>query len=294
MSYPLPIVRNIEKEPISKVRFRVLMLIPILVGFALRLYGLSDQVILDDEWHGLEFVTGRSFGFLLTHFGIGATCIPLNLYRFALFHSLGWSEVLLKLPAIIPGLFSLLIFPFMVKRIFGSRIALLFTWLLAIAPFLIFYSRVLRPYSMVAFLTFTAIGTAYIWMKNRGEEIPDLLWLSSGPGSLFPSFRCNCGVRSLGLWRAAENLPFIFWTIWRRRTDSTFGVGCLIERRFGRPHSFPAYRARIPQLRTANPSARGPHNGTVVMGVCLYAQWHGEPASCCDFHRVGRARDLWS
>ena len=163
------IVRNFEADPVSEVRFRFLLLAPLLVGFALRLHGLSDQVILDDEWHGLEFVTGRSFGFLLTHFGIGATCIPLNLYRFALFHSIGWSEVLLKLPAIIPGLFSLLIFPFMVKRIFGSRIALLFTWLLAIAPFLIFYSRVLRPYSMVAFLTFAAIWTAYIWMKT-GER----------------------------------------------------------------------------------------------------------------------------
>ena len=48
----------------------------VLVGLWLRCYLLADQVFIDDEWHGLYYVIGKSPFWLLTHFSTpGATCI---------------------------------------------------------------------------------------------------------------------------------------------------------------------------------------------------------------------------
>ena len=67
------------------VAFALALAFAFLTGFWLRCYLLTDQVFIDDEWHGLYYVIGKSPGWLLTHFSVpGATCIPLNLYAWAL------------------------------------------------------------------------------------------------------------------------------------------------------------------------------------------------------------------
>jgi len=141
--------------------------IAIAIGVFLRLYLIFDQVLLDDEWHSLHYVIGKNFGYLLTHFSIpGATCIPLNVYNLALLKSTGWNEFMLRLPSIVAGIVALVIFPVLVRPLLERRSALIFLMFLAISPFLVFYSRVARPYSMVVAFGFASLMFGYYWLTT--------------------------------------------------------------------------------------------------------------------------------
>jgi Dolichyl-phosphate-mannose-protein mannosyltransferase len=140
-----------------------------LVGLWLRLYLLTDQVLIDDEWHGFYYAIGKSPAWLLTRFSIpGATCIPLNFYTWLLGATIGWSEFMLRLPSLICGLLCVLICPLLARKLIGTRRSVLLAFLLAICPTLIFYSRISRPYSAVAFLAFSVLLFAARRMQNGG------------------------------------------------------------------------------------------------------------------------------
>src|ERR1039457_334624 len=149
--------------------FALALAMAFLAGFLLRLYLLADQAFIDDEWHGLYYVIGKSPAWLLTHFSIpGATCIPLNLYTWALGATIGWSEFMLRLPSLVCGLLCVVVCPLLARKLIGARRAALLALLLAVSPLLIFYSRICRPYSAVALLAFTAILLAARWMQSGG------------------------------------------------------------------------------------------------------------------------------
>src|SRR5580658_1304084 len=149
--------------------FAVSLLLAGLAGLFLRLYLLKDQVFADDEWHGLYYVIGKTPSWLFTHFSIpGATCIPLNLYTWALGVTAGWSEILLRLPLLICGMLCVLVCPWLARDLIGPRRAAWFALLLAISPILIFYSRICRPYSAVAFLGFALVLFAARWARFGG------------------------------------------------------------------------------------------------------------------------------
>ena len=139
---------------------------PVLLGIVLRLFGLSGQVLVDDEWHSLNFVLGKSFGAVLTTHGAGANCIPQNVLNWLLLHTVGWSETTLYFPSILFGVLGLLVFPALVARLAGRTAAILFTWLLAVSPCVVFYSRIVRPYSAVLFFGFHALLCLALWARE--------------------------------------------------------------------------------------------------------------------------------
>ncbi|MGO8930197.1 MAG: hypothetical protein ACLQU3_25285 [Limisphaerales bacterium] len=136
------------------------------VGIALRLWALPDQILLDDEWHSLNFVIDKSFSQVFAGQGLGANCIPQNLYNWLLLHSVGWSETLLRLPSVLCGIAALVLFPLLCLRISGPAASLTFAWLLAVSPCVIFYSRLCRPYSMVLFFGFLSILSLVAWLRR--------------------------------------------------------------------------------------------------------------------------------
>lgn len=156
--------------------FALVLAIAFVTGLWLRLYLIWDQVLIDDEWHGLFYVIGKTPGWILTHFSIpGATCIPLNLYAWALKASVGWSETALRLPSLICGLLCVVAGPLLARPLIGRRRAALLALLLAVSPLLIFYSRICRPYSAVALLAFAAILLAARWLRcGGGPRLPIL------------------------------------------------------------------------------------------------------------------------
>jgi len=152
----------------SDLVFRVTLGFAAALGLFLRLFLIFDQVLLDDEWHALYYVVGKSPGFLLTHFAIpGATCIPLNLYTWLLGATVGYSEILLRLPSLICGLACVIVFPLLVRKFIGARASIIFSFLLACSPLLIFYSRNCRPYSAVALFGLLTIIAAVHWLETR-------------------------------------------------------------------------------------------------------------------------------
>lgn len=160
--------------------FIIALAVALLAGLFLRVYLLADQILIDDEWHGFYYVLGKSPAWLLTHFSIpGATCIPLNFYTWLLGVCGGWSETLLRLPSLICGVLCVIICPLLASKIIGSQRAAWLALLLAVSPILIFYSRICRPYSAVAFFGFVAILLAARWMQTGGFR-PALFFAMTG------------------------------------------------------------------------------------------------------------------
>ena len=160
--------------------FVLAIIVAAFAGFFLRWYLLKDQILLDDEWHGLFYVIGKSPFWLLAHFAVpGATCIPLNVYTWALGATTGWSELLLRLPCLICGMLCVVVCPWLARDIVGNRRAAWLALLLVVSPQLIFYSRNCRPYSIVAFLSFTAILLAARWARYGGWRL-NALFIATG------------------------------------------------------------------------------------------------------------------
>ena len=137
-----------------------------LLGAGLRLYGLPGQILLDDEWHSLNFVLDKSPFALLTTHGLGANSIPLNLVNWVLLRTVGWSEFTLHLLPILCGLAGLAVFPRLVARLAGRTAATIFMALFAISPCVIYYARIARPYAMVVFFGFWALLCLALWTRE--------------------------------------------------------------------------------------------------------------------------------
>jgi hypothetical protein len=147
--------------------FIVIMGCVFAAGACLRLHNLSSQILLDDEWLGLNAVIGKSWLEVLTKFNpVDNTSLPYDIYTLALLRGFGWSEFTLRLPVIVAGLLSLVVLPLLVRNVLQERVALIFACLLAIAPFLIFYSRYARAYAFVALCCFSALLLFHQWLTT--------------------------------------------------------------------------------------------------------------------------------
>jgi hypothetical protein len=106
----------------------------VLVGAVLRLDQITYQIVGDDEWHGLQVALYGSYEWILTHFGSNDHCIPLTAYFKLMSETVGLSELVMRAPALLAGLASLVVFPLLVRPWVGRRASVLFAWLLALAP----------------------------------------------------------------------------------------------------------------------------------------------------------------
>jgi len=158
--------------------FWILISLSFITGTILRFYLISSQILIDDEWHGMNYVIDRSFQYVLMNHGWGGNSIPMDLYHWFLLNTYGWSELSLRAPALIAGVLSLILFPFFVAKICNSRSTIIFSFLLAISPVLVFYSRMCRPYSIVVLFGFLAFFSLLLWVKN-GERKFVILYVGS-------------------------------------------------------------------------------------------------------------------
>jgi len=137
------------------------------LGIVLRVFRVGAQIPLDDEWHGLDFALSRDGWFLFTHFSrAGANSIPFNLYLRALLVTVGWTEWTMALPSILAGIGLVWVFPRWVWRRFGPGPAWVTAALLAMAPFLVYYSRVARAYAVVLLLECLALVALCEWLRT--------------------------------------------------------------------------------------------------------------------------------
>ncbi len=145
-----------------------------MLGAFLRLWHWSSQILLDDEWHALNFVINRSFIDVLMQQGLGANSIPVNVYSWIILHTTGWSEPLLKFPSLLAGIFALVVIPVLVKRVWGQSVACVTAALLSVSPVVIFYARIMRPYAPAMLLATSSVLLTLVWLKDGKRR--DLLF----------------------------------------------------------------------------------------------------------------------
>jgi hypothetical protein len=216
----------------------LLVVCTVIVGTWLRLFAISDQVLMDDEWHGFYYVIGKSFSYLLTHFSIpGATCPPLHVYYHWLLTTVGWSEVLLVLPSVVAGIASLVVFPRLLRGILSPRAIVMFCCLMAISPLLIYYSRFCRPYSPELLFGFTAIMSAYHWAVSGTWRTACLTVLCGVAAVYFHLFGIIVVVVPLGCvglfrlaqsrWPVMTGVPTVVPSLWRVGSVLVFTLGLI-------------------------------------------------------------------
>jgi len=153
-------------------------------GIFLRIWQWPSQILLDDEWHALNFVFDRSLFDVFLQQGLGANSIPVNVYTWLLLHTVGWSEPLLRLPSLVAGISALIIIPLLVKRVWGGPVACITVALLAVSPVIIFYSRIMRPYAPAMLLATTSVLLTLIWVKE-GKRMILVVSALSGAAAIY-------------------------------------------------------------------------------------------------------------
>lgn len=149
--------------PSPPTRAQGLLLLAILAfGAYLRLWNLGSQIPFDDEWHAIRYVLDHGLAYLFMHYSrLGANSVPHNLYLRLMLDTFGLSEWSIVFPSLAAGILLLWYYPRWVAQHFGARAALLSGLIMALAPFLIFHSRLARPYApllLLEFLAFTHLG----------------------------------------------------------------------------------------------------------------------------------------
>ena len=190
------------------------------LGAGLRLYLLSDQPLLDDEWHAVAFARKLSFFGSLIRINIGANSPAVNFYAWLVLHTVGYSEWVLRLPFLAAGLLGLVVMPLSVRSVVTGRAAVVFGFLLAISPSLIYYSRLFRAYGAYVVLGFLAITCLYLWAVRGGRKWAGGFVILGSVAVYFtcsPQLRLSCRCRWCG-WQS--------WLV-RRVVDCDFSrVSC--------------------------------------------------------------------
>lgn len=139
----------------------------LLLGGLVRFYRAGEQIILDDEWHALNVVQDTDYGFIFSHLGHADHSIPLALMFEWFSHTIGLSEFTMRLPSLLAGVVIIVAFPLLMRPWLNRDERLLTAALLALSPFLINFSRVARPYSLLALLTACSLPLAWRWWQNQ-------------------------------------------------------------------------------------------------------------------------------
>ena len=140
----------------------------VVVGAAIRLDQIREQIVLDDEWHALHAILRFGYGRILTHFGWTDVCIPLAVFDKVVADTVGLSEMWMRLPVLLAGIASLLVLPLMLRAWLEHSATTSLAWLLAVSPLHVFFSRFARPYAISLLLVMVGgLAFARWWEHGR-------------------------------------------------------------------------------------------------------------------------------
>ena len=144
----------------------ILIALATVLGAVLRLEQLPGQILRGDEWHAIHAALQWNTLHLLTHFGPSGHAIPDALYARLLLHTVGLSEWLMRLPVLLAGIALIPIGARVIRPYTEDCARVVFAWLLAFSPLLIFYSRFARPYGLITLTTLCAVVIFHRWMAQ--------------------------------------------------------------------------------------------------------------------------------
>jgi hypothetical protein len=135
----------------------------VLIAAFLRLFGLQEQILLDDEWHALNVVQNQGYAHIFSHFGQADHSIPVTLWYEWLTRHGGLDEARMRISSYLPALALLLVFPRLLGGWLDRRERLILLALMVLSPFLFYYARFARPYSLLALLVSASLPLAWAW-----------------------------------------------------------------------------------------------------------------------------------
>lgn len=195
------------------------MLAIAIAAAVLRYHDIHRQIPLGDEWHSLA-LAARARLEDLHHYFPRATAIPINLYQRWLLEHFGWNETSIRLLSIVSTVVTLLLLPWGVQRVTGSRtMAATVLVLFAVSPFWIFYGQNSRPYA--PYLLFLLLAQYCFWRALRADVTRAWVGFAvfTGLAAYFHLYALPAlgSLASVALVRA--------WWLWRKeRTGTRFFV----------------------------------------------------------------------
>ncbi|HET9668461.1 MAG TPA: hypothetical protein VFQ93_02565 [Casimicrobiaceae bacterium] len=132
-------------------------------GFALRVWQVDIQILLEDEWHAIHKLLRASAFDIVTHLGHADYSIPLTLYYQWLERSVGLSEWSMHAPSVVAAVALLLIGPALLARWSPPPVRAIWLALVAVSPLFVYFAKIARPYALTSVLTFVGIVAFRVW-----------------------------------------------------------------------------------------------------------------------------------
>jgi uncharacterized membrane protein len=176
--------------------YLVLALI-VLLAAALRLYRLGAQSFWFDEVCQVLVAISPTIKQVFVGLRQQIAAMPLDFVVVWLFAHIGTQEAILRLPAVIWGVLSILISYRLFSRLTGKRTALFAVLLLALSPFHIRYSQEVRYYSSLVFFYLAATDCLFSAIQNPSRRRWILFVLVALIGTYFHPFVQLCFINGL-------------------------------------------------------------------------------------------------
>jgi hypothetical protein len=142
----------------------VLLAAILVAGAYLRLEGIGDRLLFGDEHHSL-FTKDLSYSEILATYDDRGSHMALPLLQHLSQELFGPGVASHRLPAVVPGIVTLILCWILGRRLVGETPALLATLALSLSPMHIFYSRFGRPYALTV-----ALGLIWVLLLLRLES----------------------------------------------------------------------------------------------------------------------------
>jgi len=165
---------NNRKYSRNSLLIWIALLVCVLLGAALRLYGLDSQSLWNDELESWRQSNFSTLSAVLAQGSIPDTHPPLfQISLFLVERYLGSSETLLRLPSAIAGIFTIAAMYWLGRTAFGEREGLISAFFTAVLWAPIYYSQEARNY---AFLILFCVLSGGFWLQiakniREGERL---------------------------------------------------------------------------------------------------------------------------
>ena len=133
-----------------------------MLGGALRFYRLSGRSLWLDEILVWDFSGGTSIGAVVRRLSAVPSLMPLHFVISWIIRRFGDSEIWLRLFPAVAGTLTVPATFFLARNLFGRRTALIAALLVAVSPFLIWYSQENAAYALLTLLTIVQMQLAYL------------------------------------------------------------------------------------------------------------------------------------
>jgi uncharacterized membrane protein len=144
------------------VRAIVIVTALLVLGGLLRFYRLSGRSFWLDEILVWDFSGGTSIGAVVRRLAASPSLMPLHFVISWIIRRFGDSEIWLRLFPAVAGTLTIPAMFLLARTLFGRRTALIAALLVAISPFLIWYSQENAAYALLTLLTVIQMQLAYL------------------------------------------------------------------------------------------------------------------------------------